>query len=267
MGAGGWWRGSAACGWHRAWARESGGSPVSIWRSPDGSMELRLGKWETALADIGACDVVIADAPFSARVHKGQRTGSSTRKATINYDSLTAEDAFRFVDRWGRVGAHWSVVFGDHLAARWWEGAWMAAGWYVFAPLPWVRTNCQPRLVGDGPTSAADYVIVARPKRKLAEGRGGSRRGYYLSTHAAKPGFNGVSHPGAKDLPLMRALIRDYTMKGDLIVDPYAGIGTTLIAAAIEGRRAIGAEVDPETFEKAVDRLSSGYTADMWAGP
>jgi len=36
--------------------------------------------------------------------------------------------------------------------------------------------------------------------------------------------------------------------------------GTTLLAAVIEGRRAIGAERDPATFAKAVARLRRGFT-------
>ena len=47
--------------------------------------------------------------------------------------------------------------------------------------------------------------------------------------------------------------------------DPCAGGGTTLLAAAIEGRRAIGAELDPDTYAKAVERLSRGYTPAMLA--
>jgi len=70
--------------------------------------------------------------------------------------------------------------------------------------------------------------------------------------------FNG--HIGGKPLALMRAIVRDYSRPGDLVVDPCAGGGTTLLAAAIEGRRAIGAEIDPETYAKAVERLSRPYT-------
>jgi len=44
---------------------------------------------------------------------------------------------------------------------------------------------------------------------------------------------------------------------GDLVCDPCAGGGTTLLAAVLEGRRAIGAELDCATFEKAVKRLRS----------
>jgi site-specific DNA-methyltransferase (adenine-specific) len=62
----------------------------------------------------------------------------------------------------------------------------------------------------------------------------------------------------------MRAVIRDYSRTGDLVCDPCAGGATTLLAAAMEGRRAIGAEMDPETFRKAVKRLRKGWTAPMW---
>ena len=62
----------------------------------------------------------------------------------------------------------------------------------------------------------------------------------------------------------MRAIVRDYSRPGDLIVDPCAGGSTTLLAAAIEGRRAIGAEIDEATYYKAVKRLEAGYTRDMF---
>lgn len=61
----------------------------------------------------------------------------------------------------------------------------------------------------------------------------------------------------------MRAIIRDYTRPGDLVVDPCAGGGTTLLAAVMEGRRAIGAEMDPATFDKAVARLRKGFTTPL----
>ena len=44
-----------------------------------------------------------------------------------------------------------------------------------------------------------------------------------------------------------------------------AECATTLIAAAMEGRRAIGAEVDPVTYELARKRIEKGYTPDMFA--
>jgi len=60
---------------------------------------------------------------------------------------------------------------------------------------------------------------------------------------------------GGKPEWLMRAIVRDYTRPGDLVCDPCAGGATTLIAAALEGRRAIGAECDPKTYELACKRI------------
>lgn len=47
------------------------------------------------------------------------------------------------------------------------------------------------------------------------------------------------------------------------IVDPFGGGCTTLLAAAIEGRRAIGAELDKKTYAQAVRRLRGGWTQRM----
>jgi site-specific DNA-methyltransferase (adenine-specific) len=70
---------------------------------------------------------------------------------------------------------------------------------------------------------------------------------------------------GSKPLWLMKALVRDYSRPGDLICDPCAGGATTLIAAASQGRGAVGAEMDEDTYNKAKQRIEAGYTPDMYA--
>jgi hypothetical protein len=126
-------------------------------------------------------------------------------------------------------------------------------GRYVFAPIPFVETGSRVRLSGDGPSTWTCWVIVGRPKTREFQ-RWGTLPGAYVDCAEKKP------LTGGKPIGLMRALIRDYTRKGDLIVDPCAGAATTLIAAGIEGRRAIGAECDPATFEIAQARMKRGYT-------
>jgi len=53
------------------------------------------------------------------------------------------------------------------------------------------------------------------------------------------------NHPTVKPLDLMRWLCRLITPPGGVCLDPFAGSGTTLIAATSEGFRAIGFELDP----------------------
>ena len=69
---------------------------------------------------------------------------------------------------------------------------------------------------------------------------------------------------GAKPLDMMRAIVRDYSRPGWTVVDPFAGSGTTLLAAAMEGRTAIGSEVDPNTHAIASDRLAKEFQPSLF---
>lgn len=57
-------------------------------------------------------------------------------------------------------------------------------------------------------------------------------------------------------LPFVRWLIRELTKPDDVILDPLAGSGTTLLAALMEGRRGLGIERDQGRFEDACSRLT-----------
>lgn len=66
-----------------------------------------------------------------------------------------------------------------------------------------------------------------------------------------------TDHPTQKPLGILEPLIRYSTNPGDLILDPTAGAGSTLVAAKANGRRAIGIEADERYAEAAARRLSS----------
>lgn len=66
-----------------------------------------------------------------------------------------------------------------------------------------------------------------------------------------------------KDLRLMEYLVATYTQPGDLILDCYAGSGTTLVASANLGRHYIGVDHDPDAIELANQRLARPYQARL----
>jgi DNA modification methylase len=70
------------------------------------------------------------------------------------------------------------------------------------------------------------------------------------------PRSNFHGHPSVFPPELVRRLIRMYSYPGDLVLDPFAGVGTTLVAAVELGRRAIGYEIHPTHWAVARDRLT-----------
>lgn len=71
-------------------------------------------------------------------------------------------------------------------------------------------------------------------------------------------------HPTEKPTDVLRQLIESSSVLGEVVYDPFCGSGSTLIAAAIEGRRAVGCEIDErfcETAAKRIEALRNGNLA------
>lgn len=66
-----------------------------------------------------------------------------------------------------------------------------------------------------------------------------------------------VRHPNEKPVPLMADLIESSTVRGDLVVDPCAGAGSTGVAAVLEGRRCFLVELDRSNAGLCVERVQA----------
>ncbi len=69
-------------------------------------------------------------------------------------------------------------------------------------------------------------------------------------------GASTKNHPAPYPVELAERLVRMFSFVGDTVLDPFAGTGTTNLAAARWGRNSIGVEVDPVYFAQAEERLS-----------
>lgn len=247
-------------------------------------IDLRFGRWQDTLKDVDECAAVITDPPYSVRQSEGYRSGSEKwdkkiktmksgsekRKSQgrtsggipgslIPYKPIDQNYTNSFCEFWAPRVKNWMLFFCDHESFLMWEKSLKEQNWITFAPVPWIRRNGPPRFAGDGPASSTEYICIARPKGRLEKKRIGSRPGYYIC-NIENSQSNEKILTGQKPLSLMRKIILDYTLKNDLIVEPHAGSGTTLLASVIEGRCAIGSEMDPNTYKLAKRRIERGYT-------
>lgn len=72
-----------------------------------------------------------------------------------------------------------------------------------------------------------------------------------------RPNSKGVRHPTEKPVPLMADLVVSSTARGDLVVDPCAGVCSTGVAAILTGRRCFLVEYDRGYAELGVGRIKA----------
>jgi DNA modification methylase len=91
------------------------------------------------------------------------------------------------------------------------------------------------------------------------------KHGRYRTNVWSYPGINSfgrtrdadlASHPTVKPIALVKDAIFDCSNRGGLVLDAFAGSGTTLVAAAKAGRRGYGIELDPRYCDLIVRRVA-----------
>jgi len=66
-----------------------------------------------------------------------------------------------------------------------------------------------------------------------------------------------INHPTPKPKQFIGRLIEAFSKEGDLVLDPFTGSGSSLLACKLVGRRFIGFEIEPKYCELACSRLNS----------
>lgn len=195
-------------------------------------------------------DVLVTDPPYGMALRTGKRKGrhGDFGDCRIAGDEDTSvRDAV--LDRWGTerpalAFGRWAVPRPDGVKTllTWEKGNHTGMG---NLDIPW------------SPTTEEIYVMGRWPKRERLGKYGGGRSSATILINAPAPASkNGRTHPTEKPLALMRALIAK--CPPGVIADPFAGSGSTLVAAKQLGRRAIGVELEERYCEVAARRLSQG---------
>lgn len=225
------------------------GKPLNGWSEADRQIPAEYQRWCESFAGEW---LRILKPGGSALVFAGRRL---SHRCVVAF-----EDAgFTFKDSlaWLRESAphraqRISVVFqrrGDEAGAEQW------AGWRIgnlrptFEPILWF---VKPYAIG---TTIADNVLI--------HGVGAFNEQAFVRyeqvpDNVLRSGFaksEGGLHIAQKPVKLLQALIELTTVRGQLVLDPFCGSGSTLVAAKLAGREYMGFEIDPHAVEVAKERL------------
>lgn len=200
-------------------------------------------------------DAIVTNPPYSERCHAGHdkakhdgRDGTFADRK-LAYECWTATHVARAVQVWLPHCRGWFVVMSDHVLAYSWATSLERMGRYVFAPIPWVAPGSRVRLQGDGPSSWTCWITVARPRNE-SFAKWGTLPGAYV-IGAERGGI-----VGGKPVALLKALVSDYSWRGDRVGDPCCGSGALGRAAMDCGRSSLQVDVSPEHCELARKRLA-----------
>lgn len=144
----------------------------------------------------------------------------------------------------------YAICFAGWSALPRFSQAWDAAGLRIVGQFVWAKDYSSRRGFAEYRHETA-YLLAkgrpAKPSRPLPSVMewvySGNRR-----------------HPTEKAVEIIAPLIRCFSKPGDLVCDPFSGSGSTAVAAALNGRRYLGMDIDPQHVATAQARLAGVET-------
>jgi DNA modification methylase len=198
------------------------------------------------LMDGASADALVTDPPYGVAY-----VGKTDRALTIAGDDARStapllRDAFACAGAVLKAGAAIYVFSPAGPGLLTFLEAFVAGGWQLRQTLVWSKGR---PVLGHG-----DYHFAHEPilfgYAAGTKGRGRGRGGWYGGDDRSsvievpKPAAS-RDHPTAKPVELIRQLVSNSSRRDQLILDQFAGSGTTLLACELLGRRAALMEIDP----------------------
>ena len=209
---------------------------------------LRVG--QRALRKDGTCFINIADTYYSGKGESQGRDGKNRRRRM----------GLRAVDRAGGmgVGLRRKALIGIPWAVA---SALAADRWIWRALIMWRKGNAQPETASDRPSRTMEPVLLMTREptyRWNAKAKGASEDLWEIDTRSRT---NARSNAAVFPDALAARCIEIATRRGDTVLDPFMGEGTTLVAALARGRQAIGIDLNAQCCRKARETLTNGARA------
>lgn len=239
-------------------ARASGSCPTvgSAWSASLGDSRQLL----RAMPD-ASVDLICTDPPYNLGPYSRGNI-SMTWRSDFNNDLAAWDhepfDPAEWLAEFRRVLKPTGNIFAFtsyNLLGRWHEV--FDPAFDTFQLVVWHKTNPPPKLYRAGFLNSCELIVAAWDRGHVWNF--GRQRDMHNFIEAPICGgrerVRDPKHPTQKPLAVMRRLVELGSRPGDLVLDPFMGVGSTGVAALESGRRFAGIEIDGPFFEAAVARL------------
>ncbi len=223
---------------------------------------------------VNQIDLIITSPPYNVGVQYDQHNDKVSYKQYMNFTANWLTKAYNLLKDDGRICINVPIIANNlneivplssdvlHVA--------MQIGFKYRATIIWNKKHIKNRLKWGSWLSAttpyisspAETILVLFKKvwRKKKRGSTDITKKEFLSWVIGLWEFSGesrikIKHPAPFPVELPRRCIRLFAYTTDIILDPFSGSGTTLVAARKEQRKCIGIEISKEYCNLAVQRL------------
>ncbi len=204
------------------------------------------------LLDDNSIDLVVIDPPYKLNLNKVRKTNTFNNYAN---ELLELKDGFDLkvldllIQKMKKINIY---IYCSKRQVKELLDYFMSKG-CNYELLTWHKMNPSP-LTNNNYLPDTEYIVFARERGVRLNGNYHTKRKYYIS------GTNLVDkkkykHPTIKPLPLIENHIENSSNPNDVVLDCFAGSGTTLVGAINKGRRFIGFEINEEYFKIAEKRI------------
>lgn len=218
-----------------------------------GNCTLYLADCASIMKHLTHVDVVITDPPYEIQAAGGMTKRRSYLKEIINSNLESGFDygILNQFNRWAVFGTKRQIVPLITKAEE--QGkSWALITWNKPNPTPLTNNNYLPD---------TEYLVHAFDSGGIYGGYADKAR--YI---VHKAGGGEFDHPTVKPLPVMQKIVRTASERGQIVLDPFMGSGSTGVACVKEGRKFIGIDVSEKFFEIACKRIRDAVNQpDMFA--
>lgn len=199
--------------------------------------------------DLPRADLVLTDPPYAEETHAGARTAIDEK--LVDFDSVSVDELRAMFVYLAPAASRWLISFMDWRHIYHFEQASPKGLRFVRFGV-WVKPNGAPQFTGDRPATGWEGIAMLHREGGRMQWNGGGKSSVYV-----EPKING-NHRTAKPPRLIERLMKDFSNSGDLVLDPFAGGGVTLVVARLLGRRAVGIERSEQRCADIVSWIKSG---------